>query len=77
MSKPIFYKQCEVQNGNTHEICFLPEKFAVVGGKIELKINDGWYGGWTIVAVYDWLVPECEAIERSVDYKKQRRCSDI
>lgn len=52
MSKTRFYHQCSLSKGNTHTITHLPEKWAVVGARVQLKEQDGsWDRGWTVLSV--------------------------
>lgn len=53
--------------------CWLPNKYAVVGTCVDI---DGVGDGWTVVAVYNEL-PTAVVVERSQDYKRTRRASDI
>jgi len=42
------YRQCLVQKDNVHQTTFLPEPFAVVGRRLQLKEHDQWVGGWVV-----------------------------
>lgn len=42
------YRQCLLQKDNVHQTTFLPEPFAVVGRRLQLKERDQWVGGWVV-----------------------------
>jgi len=78
-----YHKQCmmkrKVDNKTAFLTSWIPEKFAIKGKVIKLeeretgKITDG----WEIVMVGSKRKESKEVIERSQDYKKTRRASDI
>ncbi len=64
--------QCKLRKGDTYTTSWLPQKFANVGKYVKLKNIDGWL-------VESVGPPMCSSIvlERSQDYKHQRKASDI
>lgn len=55
---------------------WLPEEFAVIGKSIQIKEGEEWYD-WI---VSKWYIPPLDNVyvrERSEDYKKTRKASDI
>lgn len=71
-----FHVQCYMVRDNEHYTAWIPEKFAVFGNMIDIKIDDKWEKGWMVVEGYTKL-PSDKVIERSQDYKKTRKGSDI
>lgn len=62
--------------GIKHMTVWLPEKFAVVGKFLKLHKYNEWDNGWEVKSIaHKMLVDECR--ERSRDYCKQRKASDI
>jgi hypothetical protein len=56
-----------------HYYCWLPKKFAVTGEIVDIKdVGEGW-----IVSETFTELPTAFVLERSQDYKKQRKASDI
>lgn len=73
-----FYRQCQLQRGQSVTTSWLPEKFAKVSKFLKLKNKDGtWDDGWQVVTVGNDRMAHEEVIERSQDYKHQRMASDI
>ena len=81
----MFYRQCCMEKpaggskgGNyAFQISWIPEKFAVEGKFLELKNDSGeWSDGWQVVQV-GARKSDKEANDRSQDYKRTRRASDI
>jgi hypothetical protein len=51
MKKLTYYNQCKLVKENTHQVTWLPEKYAVVGESVKLKQKDGsWSDGWLVVS---------------------------
>jgi hypothetical protein len=77
------FKQCilERQVGDSNEITtsWLPEKFAVCDKMVSLKnrSDESWSDGWIVFSVGSEIREKEEVLERSRDYTRQRKCSDI
>jgi hypothetical protein len=72
------YIQCELIKGNSHQTCWIPEKYAVVGKYVKIKNNDEWEDGWKVLESYNQTKLEESVLnERNQDYKKTRKASDI
>ena len=67
------YKQCRMTKKSAIDIAWIPEKFAVVGKY--LRIGDD--NGWKVESVSSVVQTSEENNERSQDYKRTRRASDI
>jgi hypothetical protein len=65
-----------LQRNNEFLTTWIPEVFAEVGKVLKLKENDRWSDGWKVMKVYSRR-ESTEVSERSKDYKKQRKASDI
>jgi hypothetical protein len=71
--KQCLLRQCE----NTYMVSWIPSHLARVGRTVKLQDDEGnWSEGWTVVEVYQ-TCPTNEAVERSRDWKHQRKASDI
>jgi len=56
---------------------WIPEQFAYVGNWVSLKNQDGtWDDHWKVIEV-GARAPEDQVLERSQDYKRTRKASDI
>ena len=67
------YKQCTMRKKNTIDVAWIPEKFAIVGKY--LRIGDD--NGWKVEIVSSVTQTDQENNERSQDYKRTRKASDI
>lgn len=74
------YHQCVLQkqskSGILQTITYLPEKYASVGCCIKLKYGEDWIDGWFVHYVGP-PVSEKYVQEHQMDYKRQRKASDI
>ncbi len=73
----IYYRQCLIAKGTRHRTTWLPEKFAKQGKLLKIKLDDGWDDGWVVVLAFETRMVESEVSERSQDYKRTRKASDI
>lgn len=85
-SKGTKYKQVRMEkekklaNGTPYAIIsttFIPSKFAQKGKTIKVKVDGTWDDGWIITDVYSAEFDEEYVNERSQDYKRTRKASDI
>ena len=67
------YRQCKLVKKNQIDICYIPEKFAVIGKY--LRIGDD--NGWKVETVSSHFQTSEENNVRSQDYKRIREASDI
>lgn len=70
------YRQCLLKKNNTYRVGWIPLEKAVKGKFLKILLEDGWVNGWQVIQVgvpHDATSVE----EREMDYKKQRRASDI
>lgn len=83
MSKETFFRQCSLdlplKNGVKRTVSWIPEKYAIKGKIIQLKKRetDEWENGWVVVMVGTIRLTQDQVTERSQDFKKQRKASDI
>lgn len=74
------HTQCKFKKGNEITYSWIPSEFASIGCYINLKENvlggTAWENDWEIVGRYNEM-PSAIVIERSQDYKKTRKASDI
>lgn len=64
--------QCKLKKGDTYQTIWIPEKYAKVGKYLKLKDDDGWE-----VIIVGSKKDSKEVQRRSVDYRHQRKASDI
>jgi hypothetical protein len=74
--KPL-YRQCILERKNLTQTTWIPEKFAVEGGFVELKNNEIWENGWKVLAVGQDRLSEEYVNLQSVEYTKHREVTDI
>ena len=73
----MFFRQCVMEKKPAFRIGWVPEKFAVIGKVLELKGDDGaWDNGWQVIQIGS-RKSDKEANDRSQDYKRTRKASDI
>lgn len=72
-----YHIQCELGNGTTRMISWIPEKYAKKNKQLKLREDNGqWENGWIVLNTYGKrLSSYCSEHER--DYTKQREASDI
>jgi hypothetical protein len=75
-------KQCnmtkETENGVSNTVSWIPEEYAKVGRILKLKNDDDvWVDGWKVVSASSGRRSYEECNERSQDYKRTRKASDI
>jgi len=71
-----FYCQCRLVRGNSRQMAWIPEKFAVAGRILRLTDAGVSENGWQVVGVGAKFT-ERYLRERSQDYKHTRGASDI
>lgn len=70
--------QCRVQRGETQQVCFLPERFAIEGKLIDLLNPKGvWEEGWTVLATGVPLDSEFIRDVVSQQHKNMKGMTDI
>jgi hypothetical protein len=63
-------------NGHKIYVAWIPEKFAIKGKVLKLKLNDIFEDGWEVIFVGSRQ--EAEIVEENErDYLKQREISDV
>ena len=70
------YTQCKINKKYKFDIAWIPSKFATIGKIIKIKIDGIWNNGWSVIDVYS-SNSEDHILEHEMDYRKQRRASDI
>ena len=66
-------KQCILRKGVKEQTAWIPVKFAIVGKILKLEDDDGWKVISTGLVSYQ----STYVIDRSQDYKRTRKASDI
>jgi len=64
--------QCKLKKGNSYQVSWIPEKYAKIGKYLKIKENNG----WEVIEIGSKMDSE-EVNKRSMDYKNQRKVSDI
>lgn len=73
----MFFKQCLLKNGPRRMVSWLPALFAKVGRVLKLRLPEGpWDDGWIVDEVYSGM-EEAALLDRSRDYLRTRKASDI
>jgi hypothetical protein len=77
----IYYKQCVLKKNNMAQVCWVPERFAHLGSVLKLrdKKSQVWDDGWVVVNDCKTAIrlEEDILLEYEMDYKHQRKASDI
>ena len=69
--------QCLLRKGTTHQMSWIPSKFAVLGKFLMLKQDNGsWSDNWEIVSRYT-AIPSSQMYNLSTAYKYHRQNTDI
>ncbi len=55
MKKELYYRQCKLQRGNTHQTSWIPEQFAILNKVLKLKNGEEWEDGWVVKEVWSRL----------------------
>jgi hypothetical protein len=71
-----YHRQCKLKRGDAVTVSWIPENFAVKGKVVKLKDRGIWVDGWKVDFVGTRL-PTKYVINRSQDYKNQRKVTDI
>ncbi len=77
MSKKTKYKQCRLvkktQTGQVETVSWIPEKFAVVGGVVKLKKDDGkWENGYVVMSASEAAIDAPPDFRKSIRQHKKR-----
>jgi len=67
------HTQVSMVNGNVHDTCWIPSKFAVAGKMLRIGQEEG----WKVTSVGSLRVDSKYIEERKNDYRSQRQASDI
>jgi hypothetical protein len=76
MTNTIFYRQCAMRRGESHQVAWIPEVFAVSGKIVDLKQSGRISCGWLVTGVGDVRLDGAYLADRSQDYKRTRKASD-
>jgi len=76
MSKDLFHIQCTLTNGMTHQISWIPEKYAKEGKFLKLKNFGEWTDGWEVVSC-GLKKLSADIVDREHDYKRMKDVTDI
>ena len=77
MRPTMHHVQCKLRKGNEYQASWIPEKYARLGKFVKLQDEEGvWDDGWQVVEAHTRLDSKT-VIERSQDYKKTRKASDV
>ncbi len=68
-----FFRHCKLTKGQTSEIAWIPERFAIKGKFIKVLGEDG----WQVVEVGKSRIEGSYLMEHERNYLTQRRASDI
>lgn len=72
------YVQCRLQKGSAVQTSWIPQEIAQVGRDVKLKEDGEWNVGWRVLEAYTNTPRSWEEVsERSQDYKRTRKASDV
>ena len=71
--KKTYYKQCKITKGNSHQMAWIPELYAIQNQIIKLKVNDEWVNGYTVSEVYSPRVEESNILDSHAGIKNHRK----
>ena len=76
-----FSRQCTLKKkdayGFEEYVSWIPEEHAILNKFLKIKIDGFWEDGWQVTSVSAYRKKSSELNERSRDYLKQRKASDI
>jgi len=73
-----FMNQCQLQKGQSKTTSWIPSKFAIKGKFVKLKNKQNeWVNGWKVMFVFQPPVSSVYVLDRSEDYKRTRKASDV
>lgn len=80
--RTVMYAQCHLTRTDPdgsvwHTVGFIPARFAVVGKRVSLTINNVTRDNWIVAGAGKRLFPNDLIQEQSRDYKRMRKASDI
>lgn len=64
--------QCKLQKGNIFQTAWIPEQYAKKNKYLTIKRDQG----WIVIETYSKMLSK-EVQKRSIDYRNQRKVSDI
>lgn len=70
-------RQCTMTKDNMTQTAWIANEYARVGKVIKIKTNGIWDDGWTVTEVGKLDVSYNAALDRSRDYTRTRKASDI
>ena len=71
------YFQCSLKKGRGTIVSFIPQKFAILGKIVKLKVNDKWTNGWRVEAVSAISMNEEDLGKIEKQHRVHRKASDI
>ena len=71
------YKQCELKKGSLTEVAWIPAVKAIKGKSLRIKMDGEWQDKWVVMKIYDCTLDEDMVLANSLDYRNQRKASDI
>lgn len=70
------HTQCRLAQGTTKMVSWIPSDIAKVGNTVSVKDEKGWDRNWIVEETFSTIDTEVMR-ERSQDYKKTRKASDV
>ena len=71
------HTQCRLRRDGSTQVAWIPTEHATVGAILRIKEGAVWEEGWEVVEAYDLALPSAVVEERSRDYRKHRKATDI
>jgi hypothetical protein len=70
------HRQCKLQKGSKIYFTWIPQKYAVKGKNLRIKMNGEWETGWVVVDVWG-SIKSLEIEKRQYEHKHHRDRTDI
>ena len=74
--KDYLLTQVKLRRGNEWYTAYIPSEFAKPGAVVKIWFENEWIDGWVVDEMFNSL-PVTYVVERSQDYKRTRKASDI
>ena len=64
-----YYKQCALEKNTITFFLWLPEKYAEVGKKLQIRYKSDWKSGWVVLRVFTVRLDEKQVEEDESDIR--------
>jgi len=71
------YVQCVLRKGSVTQTAWIPLEFGILYKYVKPKNDKVWEDGWQVIEVGKVRIDQDTLVDRSQDYKRTRKASDI